>query len=106
VIRALVEGAARPAELTVVTSDKALYSYARTLGAGVLRSHEWNRIEAAPARAPQRRPHAGGSHPEKPSHETDVEGWLQRFGESASDSASARETPGARQPARTRAKRR
>ena len=33
VIRELVERAPRPAELVVVTSDKALYSYVKTLGA-------------------------------------------------------------------------
>src|SRR6185436_15495895 len=32
VIRELVERAARPAEMIVVTSDKALYSYVRTRG--------------------------------------------------------------------------
>lgn len=39
VIRELVERAARPAELVVVTSDKALFSYVKTLGASVLRAH-------------------------------------------------------------------
>jgi len=42
VIRALVDGASRPALLRVVTSDKALYSYARTRGAAIMRAHEWN----------------------------------------------------------------
>jgi predicted RNA-binding protein with PIN domain len=72
VIRDLVERAARPSELIVVTSDKALYSYVRTLGAGVLRAHEWNALERKIARGP-----AGG---EKPEREDDVEGWLRRFG--------------------------
>ena len=45
VIRELVERAPRPAELIVVTSDKALYSYVKTLGASVLRAHEWNALE-------------------------------------------------------------
>src|SRR6185503_9359036 len=45
IIRDLVERAARPAELIVVTSDKALYSYVKTLGAAVLRAHEWNSHE-------------------------------------------------------------
>ncbi len=71
VIRELLDRAARPADYVVVTSDKALYSYARTLGAQVLRAHEWNAIE-------RRLPAAPGS-PEKPEREDDVEGWLRRF---------------------------
>jgi predicted RNA-binding protein with PIN domain len=73
VIRELVERAPRPAELIVVTSDKALYSYVKTLGASVLRAHEWNAAErqASPA---------GSGDREKPETETDVEGWLKRFG--------------------------
>jgi predicted RNA-binding protein with PIN domain len=76
VIRELVERAARPAELVVVTSDKALYSYVRTRGAAVMRAHEWNALErqAASARAAD-----GG---EKPEREDDVEGWLRKFGSS------------------------
>ncbi len=73
VIRELVERSARPAELIVVTSDKALYSYCRTLGAGVLRAHEWNNEE--------RRVGKGASAgAEKPEREDDVDGWLRRFG--------------------------
>lgn len=72
VIRDLVERAARPSEITVVTSDKALYSYVRTLGAAVLRAHEWNSAERE-AILPSR-----GA--EKPDREDDVEGWLRRFG--------------------------
>src|SRR4029450_6195125 len=49
VIRELVERAPRPAEIIVVTSDKALYSYVKTLGAVVLRAHEYNALtERAP----------------------------------------------------------
>lgn len=76
VIRELVERAPRPAELIVVTSDKALYSYVKTLGASVLRAHEWNSLERhAPARG---RGASDGS--DKPDHESDVEGWLKKFG--------------------------
>jgi len=75
VIRDLVERAARPAELIVVTSDKALYSYVKTLGAAVLRAHEWN---AAERQALGRQAAASGG--EKPEREDDVEGWLRRFG--------------------------
>lgn len=77
VIRELVERAPRPAELIVVTSDKALYSYVRTLGASVLRAHEWNALE-------RRVPPGRGASPaaEKPEREDDVEGWLKRFGSS------------------------
>jgi predicted RNA-binding protein with PIN domain len=73
VIRRIVEESSAPADIVVVTSDKALYSYAKTFGAAVLRAHEWNALErrsAPPARE--------GS--EKPDHESDVEGWLKRFG--------------------------
>jgi predicted RNA-binding protein with PIN domain len=75
VIRELVERAPRPAELIVVTSDKALYSYVKTLGASVLRAHEWNIQERRSAPAGNA---AAGS--EKPEREDDVEGWLRRFG--------------------------
>jgi hypothetical protein len=57
----------------VVTSDKALFSYVKTLGASVLRAHEWNALE--------RQTGAGGRDDggEKPDREDDVEGWLRRF---------------------------
>jgi hypothetical protein len=74
-IREIVDGAARPAELVVVSSDKPVYSYARTRGARVLRAHEWNAV-AREARPRARAPDAKG---EKPERETDVEGWLKRF---------------------------
>jgi len=74
-IRELVERAPRAADLIVVTSDKALYSYVKTLGAAVLRAHEWNALERQiEARRP---PEPGG---EKPEREDDVEGWLKKFG--------------------------
>jgi len=75
VIRELVERAERPAEIVVVTSDKALYSYCKTLGAAVLRAHEWNALER---RLPPGRAARGES--EKPEREDDVAGWLKRFG--------------------------
>jgi len=74
VIRDLIERAARPADWIVVTSDKALYSYVQTLGASVLRVHEWNALER---RVVGR---AGPSGGEKPEREDDIEGWLRRFG--------------------------
>jgi predicted RNA-binding protein with PIN domain len=74
-IRELVERAPRPGELIVVTSDKALYSYVKTLGASVLRAHEWNALER---QIDSRRPARSGS--EKPDREDDVEGWLKKFG--------------------------
>jgi predicted RNA-binding protein with PIN domain len=74
VIRELVERAPRPADLVVVTSDKALFSYVKTLGAAVLRAHEWNALERqVVARSAARE---GG---EKPEREDDVEGWLRKF---------------------------
>lgn len=73
VIRELVERAPRPQELIVVTSDKSLYSYVKTLGARVMRAHEWNRVERQqPSRL---------KGEEKPEREDDVDGWLKRFGE-------------------------
>ena len=77
VIRELVERAPRPAELIVVTSDKALYSYVKTLGAAVLRAHEWNFQERRQGRAA-----GSGSASEKPEREDDIEGWLRTFGSS------------------------
>lgn len=74
VIRELVERAERPAELIVVTSDKSLYSYVKTLGAVVMRAHEWNRIE-------QRQARGQPSGDEKPEREDDIEGWLKTFGD-------------------------
>jgi predicted RNA-binding protein with PIN domain len=76
VIRDLIDRAARPAEITVVSSDKAVYSYARTRGAAVLRSHEWNSLARGSARRPER---SRDGRSEKPDHEPDVEGWLERF---------------------------
>ena len=76
VIREMLDHAARPAELTVVSSDKAVYSYARTRGAAALRAREWNAL----ARAPVRRPGSTRSETnEKPDHEPDIAGWLERF---------------------------
>ena len=74
VIRELIDTAPRAAELVVVTSDKALYSYAKTAGASVLRAHEWNALERRLVRP------ADSSAGEKPEKEDDVEGWLRRFG--------------------------
>lgn len=76
-IRELVDAAPRPAELLVVTSDKALYSYARTRGAAALRAHEWNALARGVAPRAPKRTRAASS--EKPERETDVEGWLERF---------------------------
>jgi predicted RNA-binding protein with PIN domain len=80
VIRDVVDAARAPRDFVVVTSDKALYSYARTRGARVLRAHEWNALERGlkeTASGPERR---GSSAPsEKPDREDDVEGWLKRF---------------------------
>jgi predicted RNA-binding protein with PIN domain len=74
-IREIVDAAARPAELIVVSSDKPVYSYARTRGAQALRAHEWTALgrEAKP------RGRAPAAKSEKPERETDVEGWLKRF---------------------------
>lgn len=83
VIRELVERAPRAADLIVVTSDKPLYSYCRTLGATILRAHEWNALErqiaAGEKGGPQRRRDSSGD--DKPDREVDVEGWLKKFGD-------------------------
>ena len=79
VIRELVERTARPAELIVVTSDKALYSYVKTLGAAVLRAHEFNAQER---HALSRARDASAVSSEKPDRESDVEGWLKKFNRS------------------------
>ena len=86
VIREILDGAARPGDILLVSSDKALYSYARTRGASALRAQEWN-ILARGVSLPDRRakPHGrrpdGGSREgaDKPQREDDVEGWLKRF---------------------------
>jgi predicted RNA-binding protein with PIN domain len=45
-IRAHLDGEGRDTSgLTVVSSDKPVYSYARTRGAAILRAHEWNARE-------------------------------------------------------------
>ena len=75
VIRELIERAARPADLVVVSSDKELYSYAKTLGASALRAHEWNALER---QLSQQRGRA--EKDEKPEREDDLEGWLKKFG--------------------------
>jgi hypothetical protein len=43
-IRAILDRESDRSQLTVVSSDKPLYSYARTLGASVLRIHEWRTL--------------------------------------------------------------
>ena len=75
-IREIVDAADRPGELIVVTSDKPVYSYARTRGARALSAREWNELgrEARSPRKPGR-----GEPKEKPERETDIEGWLKRF---------------------------
>ena len=78
VIREWVKRAARPAEIIVVTSDKAVYSYCKTLGASVLRAHEWNALERRVVATGQ----CSASRSEKPETENDVDGWLRTFGSS------------------------
>ena len=78
VIREIVDAAARPNELTVVTSDKAVYSYAKTRGACAMRSREWTALLRKPGGSPKARARRSESR-EKPDHEPDIEGWLERF---------------------------
>ena len=80
VIRNIVDAAPSPQDLVVVSSDKALYSYARTRGARVLRVHEWSALERqSPSGSLPRSRHPKDE--EKPERETDVAGWLKTFGE-------------------------
>jgi predicted RNA-binding protein with PIN domain len=88
VIRAIIDRAEHPREWIVVTSDKPLYSYVRTRGASALQTREWNALERAePATGRQRGEQLAG---EKPERETDVEGWLRRFGEAPDDTSGAK----------------
>jgi len=74
-IREIVDAASRPGDLIVVSSDKPVYSYARTRGARPLSAREWNAL-GREARPQSRK---GVEKGEKPERETDVEGWLKRF---------------------------
>ena len=78
-VRDIIDHAARPAEILLVTSDKALFSYARTRGVVTLRADEWNALMrgATPRRLKTSKAKATAS--EKPDHETDIDGWLKRF---------------------------
>ena len=80
VIRALVDSASAPKDLIVVSSDKALYSYARPRGARVLRVHEWNALERQALSGTASRPRESAEK-EKPEREDDIAGWLKTFGE-------------------------
>jgi len=63
----------RPAEWIVVTSDRPLGDRCRHLGARVERSDRF------------RRRLAPGAGSEKPERETDIEGWLEVFGDDSED---------------------
>jgi predicted RNA-binding protein with PIN domain len=75
VIRELCEQAPNPRDIIVVTSDKSLGDYVRTLGCTVLRAHEWNALERQLEARREKKPCA-----EKPDREDDVDGWLRKFG--------------------------
>jgi predicted RNA-binding protein with PIN domain len=74
-IRELIDRAQRAADLVVVSSDKELYSYAKTMGASAIRAHEWNALERQ--LLSQRGTREAS---EKPDREDDLEGWLKKFG--------------------------
>lgn len=76
VIRELIDRAPRAADLVVVSSDKVLYSYAKTMGASAIRAHEWNALER---QLHARRGRSEGEG-EKPERENDLDGWLKKFG--------------------------
>lgn len=74
-IREIIDRAERASDLVVVSSDKELYSYAKTMGASAIRAHEWNALER------QLLAQRGAREPdEKPEREDDLEGWLKKFG--------------------------
>ena len=77
-IRAIVDDVDRPGDWIVVTSDKPVYSYARTRGARALTAREWNELGRQAPRAP-RSLVARNQATDKPEREPDVEGWLKRF---------------------------
>jgi predicted RNA-binding protein with PIN domain len=77
-IRTILDAADRPGDWIVVTSDKPVYSYARTRGARALSAREWNELGRQGTRAP-RSLVARDRATDKPDRETDVEGWLKRF---------------------------
>ena len=79
VIKTIIDGASRPQEWIVVTSDKPLYSYVRTRGARVLRAHEWNALERRAKHSPATQRGVRGLPAEKPEHERDVSAWLDVF---------------------------
>jgi predicted RNA-binding protein with PIN domain len=76
VIRRILAQATPARQMTVVTSDRPLYSYAKTQGAAVLRAHEWNALERRVTINTRR-----GSimESEKPERERDIEYWLSQF---------------------------
>jgi predicted RNA-binding protein with PIN domain len=78
VIRELIDRAPRPSDLLVVSSDKELYSYAKTMGASAIRAHEWNALE----RQLQAQRGRSAEATEKPEREDDLSGWLKKFGAS------------------------
>jgi predicted RNA-binding protein with PIN domain len=77
-IRTILDAVDRPGDWIVVTSDKPVYSYARTRGARALSAREWNELGRQQGRAP-RSLVARDRATDKPDRETDVEGWLKRF---------------------------
>jgi len=74
-IRQIVDEADRPGDLVVVTSDKPVYSHARSRGARALSAREWNGL----ARGAKPRILGREARGEKPERESDVDGWLKRF---------------------------
>jgi predicted RNA-binding protein with PIN domain len=74
-IRQIVDESERPGDFVVVSSDKPVYSHARSRGARALNAREWNEL----ARDVKPRALARDARGEKPERENDVDGWLKRF---------------------------
>ncbi len=78
-IRQIVDTADRPGDFVVVTSDKPVYSYARSRGARAITAREWNELGRQGSRPPGKPIAPIDPRREKPERESDVEGWLKRF---------------------------
>ena len=78
-IRQIVDTADRPGDIVVVSSDKPVYSYARTRGARAITAREWNELGRQGSRPPGKATRRAEPRGEKPERESDVEGWLKRF---------------------------
>ena len=78
-IRELIDARRQPARLVVVTSDKALYSYAKTLGARSCAPTSGTQLERRVAPGARADPDRGRIRREAGSGDR-LSGWLKKFG--------------------------